>query len=237
MGDFNYFNSLAVYACNLGLDRPERQALIKSIEADHTKSKTPPTKGDSWTGDVNSTCQLHDQPEFDKFFKLASVAVDNYMTGLGVNTTMLDTYFTRSWAVRQEGSQAVSLHDHAQSHISICYYPEAHPAHGAFVIAPQELPNEFFPNLFSNEHHKTTGLVDANNPHTQACYNLKPQDDMLLIFPSKMHHQVRPNSDTYPTLARYSVSSDIICTLKSAHLYEHGLPPLPLWKKLEILNE
>jgi len=231
MGDFNYFNSLAVYACNLGLDRTERQSLIKSVQADCDKSRT--SSKNSWTGDVKGYSQLHNRPEFANFLTLASSAVDEYMSGLGVNTQMLDAYFTRTWAVRQEGDQSVAVHDHSQSHISLCYYPEAHPAHGAFVISPEELPNEFFPNLFSDTDHQKSGLVDASNPHTKACYNLKPQDDLLLIFPSKMYHQVRANADTYPTLARYSISSDIVCTLTADALHEHGLPPISQWKKLE----
>lgn len=234
IGRFNYFNPLAVYACYLGLSKSARLELVNLIinDAKHTGKN----KLDSWTGDVHGNSDLHKRKEFKNVFDNIEIAVSDYILGLGVNRSQLDVYYTRSWAVKQEGTQTVSMHDHSQSHISVCYYPHVHADSGAFVISPEELPNEFFPNLFSDNHHRETGLIDPTNNHTKAHFNIQPRNDLLLIFPSKMFHQVRPNIDNSP-YPRYSISSDIVCTVKQEDRHEHCLPPLDLWQKMETKHE
>ena len=239
LGDFNYFNPLAVYACQLGLSQQKRFALADMIlsdteaqEGDDKFSSAIADVENSWTGDVNGHSNLHTREDFAEVFDLIRIGVFEYINGLGVDGSKLDVYFTRSWAVKQEGKQVVSLHDHSQSHISVCYYPKVSPNAGAFVVSPEELPNEFLPNLFSDDHHRNTGLIDPANKHTKKEFYLKPIDDLLLIFPSKMFHKVLPNSKNCP-YPRYSISADLVCTVKEEDSHEHCLPPLSMWKKIE----
>ena len=243
IGEFNYYNPLAVYACYLGLSEEKRYALADRILSDTLEqsgkddfSHSVAGYADSWTGDVNGHSDLHTRPDFVELFDLFKVAVFDYIDGLGVDSNQLDVYFTRSWAVKQEGSQAVALHDHSQSHISLCYYPKVHADSGPFMVCPHELPNEFLPNLFSDDHHKTTGLIDPRNKHTKKYHYIQPVDDLLLVFPSKMFHQVPPNKDNSST-PRYSISSDLVCTVKAEDRHEHCLPPLSQWKKMEKSND
>ena len=170
LGEFNYFNPLVVYACQLGLSQQKRFALADLISSDTEEqggddkfSSAIADVENSWTGDVNGHSNLHNREEFTEVFALIRIGVFEYIKGLGVDGGKLDVYFTRSWAVKQEGKQVVALHDHSQSHISVCYYPKVSPDAGAFVVCPEDLPNEFLPSLFSDDHHQKTGLIDPAN--------------------------------------------------------------------------
>ena len=133
---------------------------------------------------------LHERPEFFYLFNVINKYVWDYVKKIGVNTKYISLYHTRSWAVRQSGSQAVNQHTHAQSHISLVYYPRVPECGKRFHVHYENNPNEFCPALFSDTEHREKGLIDNDAPIGKTGKALKVDTDTLLIFPSKTLHSV-----------------------------------------------
>lgn len=228
---FEYLNPLAVYKAKIGMDTIERDRICASIDADHFANNTDSTETNSWTGDVHGFSNLHESVVYSSLFKEINKYLWDYVRKLGVRTEYISLYHSRSWAVRQAGQQAVAKHQHEQSHISLVYYPRIPESGRKFVVHFDSQPNEFCPSLFSNEHRKK-GLVDETAPLSRNGKALKVETDTLLIFPSKTEHSVPPNEGSSKDV-RYSISSDIICTLrKGVNDYEHLTPSPTSWSKV-----
>lgn len=221
----SYFSPLLLYSTYLGLSDKTRTSLCTLIDEDFIKRSNADCTN-SWTGDVNGASNLHLLPAYNELFQKIGISVQDYARKLGIATSKLDFYFTRSWGVRQEGSQEVQEHTHNQSNISVVYYPCV-PKGANRINFHLDNPNEFCPGLFSDIEHISKGLVDGRAPHSRSVNTVLVDSDLLLVFPSKTPHSVPKNLEGG---VRYSFSSDIICTLNSREIdYEVLTPSLKNW--------
>lgn len=231
---FEYLNPLVIYKAKLGMSEKSLSEICDAIDKDWRERRDHSTEKDSWTGDVHGFSNLHDRPEFFYLFNEINKYLWDYISKVGINSKFISLYHTRSWAVRQAAKQSVAKHIHAQSHISVVYYPRVPRGGKRFHVHYENNPNEFCPNLFSDVEHREKGLVDDEAPIGKIGKALKVETDTLLIFPSKTPHSVPANEGNgYDTDVRYSISSDIICTLKPGRSdYEHLTPPITSWREV-----
>jgi hypothetical protein len=229
---FEYLNPLALYRAELGMDKTELAKICSAIDVDHFTNHDESTSTDSWTGDIHGFSNLHAKVEYFSLFTEINKYVWDYVRKLGVNTKEVSLYHTRSWAVRQSCQQAVAKHNHSQSHISLVYYPRVPESGKKFAVHFDDNPNEFCPALFLNNEHRKKGLIDNDAPLGKNGKVLKVETDTLLIFPSKTNHSVPANAGNSKDV-RYSISSDIICTLNhGVNNYEHLTPSPTIWSKI-----
>lgn len=223
----NFF-PLTVYANKLGFSEEEREKLAKIIELDAASTK-PLLKTDqkTWTGDVNGYGLLHEREEFEKLFTKIDQNVHQYINQLGVDSDLFDIYFTRSWGTIQKRKERIDFHSHMQSHISAVYYPRVPEGSGVLVFDGNPNANEFLPGLLQTRNLET-GIVTPS-PILAPSMNVGSQEDLLVVFPSKIKHATQASETAGKP--RISISADLICVLKDATGHELFLPPLDRWRK------
>lgn len=227
IGNIRSLFPLTVYTVKAGISEEDRYTIVEHI--DSCAEKTDDEKRDySWTGDINGHHDLQHHPLYRSVINAMSLGIYEYMAALGYNSDRFVPYFTKCWGVKQSETRTVPHHDHGSAHISAVYYPRVPEGSGAFALTHFNHPNEFFTTAF-NEDSYADGNV-SRTVHTDAEQYIKVEDDLLLLFPSKTKHRTMPNKSSEP---RYSVTADIVLTMKSVDRVEYGLPPLELWKKAE----
>jgi uncharacterized protein (TIGR02466 family) len=222
---FNLF-PLSIYATKLGLSAEERQAMVTSIEND--ASSTPAMiKGENrtWTGDVNGYAFLHERPAYEKLFGLVSENLRAYTNELGADPELFDFYFTRTWGTIQKRKEQIEYHAHMQSHLSAVYYPQVPKDSGMLMFSVAPNHNEFLQGLILPRHVESGVLRPS--PLLAQNMNINVEDDLLILFPSKIEHATQPN----PTgKTRISIAADIVCVLRDPTGHEVFLPPLDRWR-------
>jgi len=228
IGTLTHLFPLSIYRAKGGLTQEVRDALVKDIDASVEASKSD-GKG-TWTGDVEGYHSIHNSETYRPVFNLFGMAIMEYIQALGVKPDVYDTYFTRSWAVRQKDNKIIEPHTHAVSHLTGVYYPKVHKDSGNLVVGIEDNPNELFSGLFNPDSYQD-GTLDKNNPLCVEEHGLDVEDDLLMLFPSKTLHKTSPNiSDN----SRYSISTDVLLVLKDANRAEHGIPPIEEWRKTTL---
>jgi hypothetical protein len=227
-GQLNTFFPLSVYSSMAGLEPTLRQDMVRDVD-EAVKATGYSDDVSSWTGDVNGYHCLHNNPLYAPLISAVREALIEYCTAIGITPGQYDYYFTRSWAVKQTKGRTVEYHRHDCSHISVVYYPEVPKGSGAFHLATDNHQNELFSGLFRPEQYSQR-MVSLSNPHSASETALNVADDLMLIFPSKTGHRTAPNKSESP---RYSITMDILMTLKSADKHEFGLPPVENWKQIQ----
>ena len=217
---------LSIYATKLEFSSEQRQKLTQMILDDAKSRETLVNKANkTWTGDVNGFEILHDRQEFAFLFKEVSNHLRLYLDKLGVDHKLFDLYFTRSWGTIAKKGQNVSSHTHMQSHLSMVYYPCLPKNSGDLVFSIKDNLSEFIPGLLSVENMEK-GIVKGSDIFAPNML-FKAEEDLLLIFPSKIGHATeKSQSDD----VRISISSDINCVVKDSSGIEFFLPPLKQWR-------
>ena len=214
---------LSIYATKLGFSAEQRAEFTDMIVQD-ADSNQPIDK--HRTGDANGIEYLHNRKEFRKLFTEVNKHIGIYFDKLGVETSLFDFYFTRSWGTVSKEQEQIALHTHRQSHLSAVYYPRVPEGSGALVTNMAENPNEFMPNLISHKHF-ASGVIKGSQ-YLAENMNVLVADDNLLIFPSKTRHATELNTTGQ---IRVSVAADIICVLKNSEGHEYFVPPFKMWAK------
>ena len=226
-GKLHQFFPLSIYSGLAGLTIEQRAAMVRDVDL-AVESTGYSDDNSSWTGDVNGYHQLHDDPIYAPLVAVVHKALIEYNTAAGIAPNQYDYWFTRSWAVKQTEGRVVDYHRHEMSHISIVYYPEVPEGSGSLQLATDSHQNELYDGMFRPEQY-TQRMVSLSNPHSAAETGLVVSNDLLVLFPSKTGHRTSPNKTGSP---RYSITMDVLMTLKSADRHEFGLPPVENWKKL-----
>ena len=125
-----------------------------------------------------------------KFFAYEYLTVQRYV----------DIEVCRSWGVKHLHTDWAQKHCHSNSVFSGIYYLDVDEHSGDLLIDKgQHATNCFIPTL--------TPDVTHYNKYTQQNWRLKPENGMLVAFPSQIIHSVEPNRS--PKLERYAIAFDV----------------------------
>tara|TARA_B100000927_G_C16321168_1_gene411432 strand:- start:78 stop:704 length:627 start_codon:yes stop_codon:yes gene_type:complete len=125
-----------------------------------------------------------------KFFAYEYLKVQRYV----------DIEVCRSWGVKHLHTDWAQKHCHSNSVFSGIYYLDVDEYSGDLLIDKgQHATNCFIPTL--------TPDVTHYNRYTQQNWRLKPENGMLVAFPSQIIHSVEPNRS--PKLERYAIAFDV----------------------------
>ena len=219
---------LSVYRDRLDLETSQRQGLAQRILADEQRKPTPVDQETAWLGDTAGHEFLFDTPEFAGLFEKIGAAVKDYAAGIGLQPDNLNFYFQRSWATVSRQGQRIFEHAHLQSHISFAYYLQKSRDAGGIYFSVAEHPNELAEGLFTIQKSSAGILAQGGNKRSLNRRYLEPNEDEIIIFPSKTLHSTAPNMTTEP---RISISADIVITLKDSGGHETLMPPVERWKQ------
>ncbi len=184
--------------------------------------------GVAWTGDVHAIDCLHGAELFQKLFQSFSKVLLGYVEHLGINPQKIDLYYTRSWATIARQNESITPHSHVQSHISLAYYLKKPANTGGIIFSHDNPPNEFSPSLFHIQMLKS-GVLNKDSPLNCKSVLIDPEEDDMLIFPSKTKHGTQDNQTQD---LRISISSDIVVTLREPQNVEFLMPNVNQWQKI-----
>ncbi len=223
---------LTVFQSSVTPEPAERTAMIQAIVdmgQDRIRQKIP---GTSWTGDLNGHELLHNDPRFAGLFARFAKPLHDYLEVFRIDQQKMRLHFTRSWGTLSRRGDSTQAHSHLQSHISLVYYL-AKPADSSGIsFIDKEAPNQFAPNLFNNTMVAAGVLREVQQFNAQKIY-LEPQQDDVLIFPSRVLHEIPPNrSDGL----RVSIACDIVATVRDSAGLEYLLPGPESWKPVEPMR-
>ena len=189
---------------------------------------TPAEEETAWLGDTSGHEFLFDVPEFAPLFEKIAAAVRAYADGMGIQSERLNFYFQRSWATVSREGQRIFEHAHLQSHISFAYYLQKPIDGGGIYFSVAEHPNELAEGLFTLQKSDVGILSPTGNSRAMNRSYLEPDEDEIVIFPSKTLHSTAPNMTTTP---RISISADVVLTLKDSGGHESLMPPVDRWNQ------
>ena len=227
-GKFTDLFPLSVYRDRLGLETSQREALTQHILADEQRKPTPAEQETAWLGDTAGHEFLFDAPHYGGLFEKIGASVKDYAAGIGLQTDQLNFYFQRSWATVSRQGQRIFEHAHLQSHISFAYYLQKPSDAGGIYFSVAEHPNELAEGLFTIAKSSAGILANRGNERSLNRRYVEPEEDEIIIFPSKTLHSTAPNMTTTP---RISISADIVVTLRDSGGHETLMPPVQRWKR------
>lgn len=219
-----HFFPLTIYADAVENHEHLKERFGSEIERIANKS---PDRPYAWTGDVREHGFLHLEDSFKPLIDALTPHIGKYMEALRLRTDNLDLFYQRCWPVVTKKGQKVSLHSHAQSHISLVYYLKKPTESGGIRFTMLRAPNELAPNLFEP---RMGVFRTENTPINSNHVDLDVEEGQILIFPSSALHQtVESESDE----TRISISADIVLMLKHDNDFEHMMPTFSKWSKIE----
>ncbi len=219
---------LSIYKAELGTDGAYRDRLVDEI-LEMGRSEITKKPGKAWTGDVNGFEFLHKRESFGDLFRRLANPLLGYIDSIGIESSKLDLFYTRSWATISRRHENILPHSHMQSQISLVYYLKKPKNSGGLAFLDDDPPNQFAANLFS------VLMVENGIVKTQEVFNVKSalldsEEDGVVIFPSKTKHGTQPNETED---VRISISADIVVTLKERVAVEYLMPCIGEWGKVE----
>jgi uncharacterized protein (TIGR02466 family) len=220
---------LTIYKDKVDIDDDYRGRLIDKV-FEMGKQDLRKSPNIAWTGDVHSFEFLHEDDSFRDLFRSFARPLYGYIEQLGVDSTKIELYFTRSWATISKENQNIPAHSHMQSHISIAYYLLKPKNSGGIIFSHVSPPNEFSPNLFNSQMFENKVLKEDSVFNAKAAF-LDPEEGEILVFPSKTRHQTQESKTSEP---RISISADIVATLREQANVEFLMPSLKKWSPVVL---
>jgi uncharacterized protein (TIGR02466 family) len=217
---------LSIFQTSVTLAAEERQRLGDAILEMGRQRRAQTAPGVAWTGDLNGHELLHNDPRFAALFAAFAQPLNEYLQAFSINPQRLQLYFTRSWGTISRQGESTQGHSHMQSHISLVYYLLKPPGSSGLAFVEKNPPNQFAPNLF-NPTMLPAGVLSALQPLNTQKFNLEPQQDDVIIFPSRAVHEIPRNPDAG---VRISIACDIVATVRDSKGLEYLLPQPELWK-------
>lgn len=185
-------------------------------------------------GESIGKAYIHNDEDFDIFFRQLKVHITEYLKNLGFSFEKLSYHILKSWytVISDSDLSGMSFHHHDSGDLSFVYYVDVpeNCANIRFLNQNPKNKNSIFNGIFLSGDTKKSLISNYNNPHTTHSYPFKPKEGKLLIFPSDLEHGIEPSNNSKK---RYSIAGDIKFTLKKEILdYETGLVHPSLWKEL-----
>lgn len=203
--------------------RSDMLSYFKSIEGSPAPSKGSSVAIDkgNYTGDVNGLGSIHQHPSFGWLVRKLEEKVLEYIKTYTSEVSSLAFFHQKSWPVILQNSQSVSRHSHDNAHVSAVYYLN--------VPVPSSGGNILFYNPLDSILPTYGGGTDLLKTSHHA-FGLSPVDNMLIIFPSRLDHEVSCYESVSP---RYSISFDVSITAAIASgsgKVENFPPHISFWK-------
>ena len=183
---------------------------------------------------------MHHDPRFEMVFYDIANTVKEHLESLGIDSTTICVNITKSWFNVNTNEARNPIHDHAESHYSMTYYPH--------IKKGFEKNLTFYDKAVSRNEPYMSFL--QNNVHEWNYANSRsveftPQVGDIFVFPSWMEHETGNTSDnkdisilgqsfiSHEELeqSRICVGCDAILTRKNTFKYDHLLTPITLWKR------
>ena len=226
---YNIF-PLTICQSKIDIEDKEKSNLISLIKEMKASSKNIDyyNKIGSWTGDTQGFENLHHNSEFNNLFGEIKKKLIEYLDVLNIDQEQLDIYIQRSWATISEGKEHIDRHSHLQSHISFAYYLKKSKEDSKIIFYDDKRHNELIPGLFESPTANKRKIMKKFNVQNSASISIDPEEDDIIIFPSKTPHSTQPNSNNNE---RISISADIALIAKDSKLLEHLTPPISNWRK------
>ena len=227
---YNFF-SLSIYRDKIKLSEKNKKEMVEEI----LKMKKDSDKGlkpiqNAWTGDTHGHEYLYKNEKFHLFYKEVEKHIINYMNHFELDVDKLEFYFQRSWATLSNSQEHISAHDHSQSNLSFAYYLKKKKGDAQFVLIDKTKHNEFIPQLFTSVSADRNKIFKKRTTSNIARINIDPEEDDIIIFPSKTLHGTQKNINNSE---RISISADVSILAKESKNLEHLTPPFKEWKKFE----
>ena len=170
---------------------------------------------DVYLGDNFNGGQIHDFEEFSSLNSEINKHVKLFLKNFQDDEIFLDridVHAQKSWLVKVKDGGAVQPHTHPNGHLSCVFYIDVPEDAGelGFLVPPA---------------HPVLSLPLPLDPDN---YHITPENGMLVIFPSTLWHYV---SCSMPSIPRYSVSYDLVCTTRLPE--ENFCLDPSSWKKLK----
>ncbi len=220
---------LTVFQSTVSPDADARARMVEAVVDMGRERVQQRAPGISWTGDLNGYELLHNDPRFASLFASFARPLNEYLELFRIDQQKMRLYFTRSWATLSRRGDSTQAHTHMQSHISLVYYLSKPADSSGISFIEKNAPNQFAPNLFNPAMVRSGVLREVQQYNTQKVY-LEPKEDDLLIFPSKVLHEIPPNpSDGL----RISIACDIVATVRDSSGLEYLLPGPESWRAVD----
>ena len=139
-------------------------------------------------------------PLFSNLSKILDKYADHYIKNLLEVDHKLKSL--NSWATINKHGGAHHSHQHANTFISVCFYPQIKD--GGIIFEAYEDPIRSRTNLRLN--------IINDNTFNSRTFSFKLSSQDLVIFPGWLHHQGQPNNSNQDRVmigCNYSISGDI----------------------------
>ena len=135
---------------------------------------------------------VHLDSRFTEIFTDISKVVENHLKSLSVDTNKIRIYITKSWFNLTNHSNRNPMHEHAENHLSITYYP--HIAEGlekTLTFHDSNLKrNEPYMSFLSNLH------TDLTYINARTCEFITEEGD-IFVFPADMIHETGTGEEEF----------------------------------------
>jgi uncharacterized protein (TIGR02466 family) len=117
------------------------------------------------------------------FIKAISSKIQKVMSDMGWDTKKNNIKLTNMWSIINKKSASNSRHIHSNSYISAAYY----------VSAPKDCGDIFFYDPRAASVIRIPEIKESTKLNMQQV-NISPQEGVLVMFPSYLHHSVGENN-------------------------------------------
>ena len=206
------------------LDPPSKvqNSMVSYVDKFYNKKKDYDAEGPGHclTGDVEGDFKLHHNSTFSWLNRQVYLNVKKYLRDLGVNTNILNIYATKAWPVVIRKGGLINWHRHQNASLSVVYYLLGGGDSGSIEFQATHSEISFLPYDFRG--------LDANPLCCTRC-RYSPTPNHILVFPSSLQHTVTSYFGDTP---RYSISYDIMITMKRNSFMEYTIPDPSEWRVL-----
>ena len=183
---------------------------------------------------------MHHDPRFEMVFYDIANTVKEHLESLGIDSTTICVNITKSWFNVNTNEARNPIHDHAESHYSMTYYPH---------IKKGFEKNLTFYDKAVSRNEPYMSFLQSNvyewNSFNARSVEFMPQVGDIFVFPSWMEHETGNTSDNLDVSlegqsflsheeleqSRICIGCDAILTRKNTFKYDHLLTPINVWKR------
>ena len=219
----------AIYQCKVDGHEEWKELLLSKTEHQFDpNTKIEGADGYHLTGEARGKGLMHKDEDFLMFFTEIADNIRECLEGAGVQTSMHELQFMKSWYTIKEYSDSMGEHFHACADLSFVYYVDL-PVHSGIIFAVDKSPNEYFGGIYDPKASGRSHIHTDNFINSRSNY-IPVEEGDLLVFPGSLSHTIPKESDDTGTHIR-SVAGDIKISLKKEYIdLETGLIHPSHWR-------
>ena len=141
----------------------------------------------SKNGYMTTSTQLLDDPIFYEIKQGIDKHVQDYVRNIYSPQDDIEFFLTTSWAMLHRPGNWSHTHTHANAIVSGILYLITDPESGDLIFT--NMHNNLAPKLL-------TITAKTYNPYNTEFWNIKPENNQIVIFPSNLPHNVTVNNST-----------------------------------------